>query len=139
MAVYTIHLPPAAPGAHPAPEKIVFLRDDFSWAAFVFGPFWLIWRRAWLAAFLWTLLLAVVSFAAWKLHAPKAMAPYIGGALGAWLGFEGSRLVAWTLKRRGYIEGDIVIGENIEEAEAAFFHRWRPIAAPEIFPPESIE
>ncbi|MCX7899613.1 MAG: DUF2628 domain-containing protein [Methylocystis sp.] len=139
MAVYTVHFPPAAPGARPAPEKIVILRDDFSWPAFLFGPLWLIWRGAWLAALLWTLLLAAVSFAAWKLQAPKYMTPYIGMAFGAWLGFEGSRLIAWTLNRRGYVEGDIVIGDNEEEAEIAFFHRWRSSATPEILPPEPTE
>ncbi len=136
MAVFTVHLPPASAGQRPEPEKIVFLRDDFSWPAFLFGPLWLLWKRAYLAALLWTLLLACVSFAAWKLRLPSDATPYLGLALGVWLGFEGGRFVAWALARRGYSESDVVIGENAEEAEMAFFHRWRPVATPQIIPPE---
>lgn len=45
MASFSVFAPP---GAQMAPEKIVFLRDGFSTPAFLFGPFWLLWKRAWL-------------------------------------------------------------------------------------------
>lgn len=126
MAIFTVHLPPAASGEAPAVDKIVFLRDGFSYPAFLFGPFWLLWNRAWLAAGLWTLLLTLVGLVAWKLRVPRDAAPWVGMALGAWLGFEGARLIAWTLARRGYAESAVVIGDSAEEAEEVFFHRWRP-------------
>lgn len=136
MAMFTVHIPPAAAGPRPATEDIVFLRDEFSWAAFFFGPIWLLWNRAFLAALLWTLLLAAAYLIAWQLRVPKDAMPAIGVAFGVLLGFEGCRLRAWTLARRGYVESDIVMGHDAEEAEAVFFHRWRPVteatqAAPE--------
>jgi hypothetical protein len=124
MAIFTVHIPPTAAGARPEPERIVFLRDGFSWPAFFFGPFWLVWRRAWLAAGLWTLLLVIVALIAWKLRVPRDAMSWAGLALAAWLGFEGVRLVAWSLARRGYVERDIVVGDDVEEAEEVFFHRW---------------
>lgn len=124
MAIFTVHLPPTAAGQRPAPEKIVFLRDGFSWPAFIFGPFWLAWRRAWLVAGLWTLLLVAVGLIAWKLRVSRDAMSWLTLALAAWLGFEGGRLVAWSLARRGYVEHDLVIGDDVDEAEAAFFHRW---------------
>lgn len=131
MAIFTVHLPPAAAGERPAPESVVFLRDSFSWSAFLFGPLWLLWRRAYAPALAWTVLLAVVALVAWKLRAPRDAMTWVGVALGVWLGFEGARLVAWSLARRGYVESDIVIGDDLDEAEEAFFARWRPPAPAE--------
>ncbi|WP_036282678.1 DUF2628 domain-containing protein [Methylocystis sp. ATCC 49242] len=128
MAIFTVHLPPTAQGAAPAPEKIVFLRDGFSWPAFFLGPFWLLWRRAWIAAAAWTALLTVIGLVAWKLKISRDAMSWLGLSLAVWLGLEGERIVAWALARRGYVETDVVVGDDEEEAEMAFFHRWRGIA-----------
>jgi hypothetical protein len=120
MAVYTVHVPRGRWGERPTPEKIVFLRDGFSVAAFLFGPFWLLWRRAWLAALLWTILLGVVGALAATGLSREAVS-VLEIALGALLGFEGSRLVAWTLARRGYAESAVIVAENLEDAETSFF------------------
>jgi len=128
MAIFTVHLPPTAAGASPAPDKIVFLRDGFSFYAFFFGPFWLVWSRAWIAAAAWTLLLTLIGLAAWKLKVPRDAISSLGLTLAVWLGFEGERLIAWTLARRGYAEQDVVVADSEEEAEEAFFHRWRATA-----------
>ena len=125
MAIFTVHFPPTGPGKPPAPEKVVFLRDGFSWPAFIFGPFWLAWRRAWLVAGLWTLLLVTLALIAWQLRVSRDAMSWLTLGLAVWLGFEGERLVGWNLARRGYVEQDLVIGDNLDEAEAAYFHRHR--------------
>lgn len=126
MAAFTVHIPNVRAGETVPGDKIVFLRDGFSWAAFFFGPLWLAWRRAWLAALLWTLLLVLIALAVAKLGVPLRIASTIGFASALMLGFEGSRLVAWTLGRKGYSENAVIIGEDIDEAEEVFFRRWRP-------------
>lgn len=123
MATFTVHFPPTPEGAAPAPEKIVLLRDEFSWPAFLFGPFWLLWRRAWLAAALWTLALLAAGLIGVTLHASKGITTYVGLAMGAILGFEGVRLVAWTLARRGYTESGVILGDDIDEAEEALAYQ----------------
>ena len=130
MAVFTVHLPPTAPGVAPATEDVVFLRDGFSYYAFLFGPFWLLWKRAWIAAAGWALLLTIIGVLAWKLRVPREAISPLGLLLAVWLGFEGDRLVAWTLKRRGYVESDVVIGDDVEEAEAVYFSRPRAAVTP---------
>jgi hypothetical protein len=125
MAAFTVHIPNVAAGETVSPEKIVFLRDEFSWGAFFFGPLWLAWRRAWLAALLWTLGLVLLTIAGQRLGLGRGFASTIGCALAVVLGFEGSRVVAWALARKGYSESDLVIGDDIDEAEMVFFHRWR--------------
>lgn len=129
MAIFTVHLPPAAMGEAPAAEKIVFLREGFSLPAFFFGPFWLAWNRAWIAAGAWTLALILVGAIGWALQMPEDAASYLALAMAAALGFEGDRAVAWSLARRGYTESGVVIADNLDEAEEVFFHNWRPAPA----------
>jgi hypothetical protein len=123
MTSFTVHVPPAAPGREPAAEKIIFLRDGFSTAAFVFGPLWFAWKRAWLPAVLWALLLAAVAGAGALFKIPADAMSLAGFAVSLFLGFEGVRILAWALQRRGYVESDVVIGDNEDDAEAVYFGR----------------
>lgn len=122
MAVFTVHLPPEGEAA---PEKIRFLREGYSWPAFVFGPFWLLWKRAWIAAVAWTLLLFLIGGAGSVFKMPKDAMSLVGLAAALILGFEGDRVIAWSLRRRGYEEKDVVIADNEEEAEEVYFGRLR--------------
>jgi hypothetical protein len=126
MAAFTVHVPKVAPGETVAPERIVFLRDQFSWGAFFFGPIWLAYRRAWLAALLWAAGLAVVAVAGKGLGLGTSSTVTIDFALAILLGFEGPRIVAWALARKGYSESAVIIGDDVEEAETIFFDQWRP-------------
>ncbi|MGE5369345.1 MAG: DUF2628 domain-containing protein [Chloroflexota bacterium] len=125
MTSFTVHLPPTPPGERPAAEKIVFLRDGFSTWAFIFGPLWFMWKRAWLPAVLWSLVLAVLAGLGVLLKIPADAMSFAALAVALFLGFEGWRLLAWSLQRRGYVESDVVIGENEEEAELVYFERQR--------------
>jgi hypothetical protein len=125
MATFTVHVPQASADAVAAEEKAVFVREGFSVPAFVFGPFWLLWKRAWVPAALWTALLALLAGAGSLLKMPPDNVGVIGFAISAILGFEGDRILAWSLRRRGYVERDVVIGDNEAEAEEVFFGRLR--------------
>ena len=49
MAVYTVHQPPLKKyEAAPDPERFAFVRDGFSFWAFLFGPLWMLRHRMWL-------------------------------------------------------------------------------------------
>ncbi|WP_424363236.1 DUF2628 domain-containing protein [Methylocystis parvus] len=133
MAVFTVHLPPAGEAE---PEKIRFLREGYSWPAFIFGPFWLLWKRAWVAAIGWTLLLVAIGAAGYVFKMPKDATSFIGLAAALILGFEGDRVIAWSLRRHGYEETDVVIADNVEEAEEVYFGR-RRASSPQTLPAES--
>jgi len=122
MAVYMVMTPA---GGAAASEKVVFLRDGFSIGAFVFGPFWLFWNRAYAAAGMWLALVTLVAVGGASLGVPSAAAALINLALSLALGFEGVRLVTWTLERRGFRESGVVACDNAQEAEEVFFHNWR--------------
>lgn len=120
MASFSVFLPP---GARLTPEKIVFLRDGFSMPAFLLGPVWLAWKRAWLPAATVVALLTLLPLLA-KLPGASPLLPgFIGLALAIWLGLEGRQIQGWSLRRRGYIESDIVVAENEDEAEEVYFAR----------------
>lgn len=121
MATFTVHVPPGNAGVGNA----VFIREGFSVPAFVFGPFWLLWKRAWIPAALWTILLALLAWAGSLVKLPPDNVGVLGFALSAILGFEGDRILAWSLRRRGFVERDVVIGDNEAEAEEVFFGRLR--------------
>ena len=48
MAVYTVHEPPPKRTRPRDPERFVFVRDGFSFWAFLLAPLWLLWHRLWL-------------------------------------------------------------------------------------------
>jgi hypothetical protein len=49
MAVYTVHEPPPKPYEQASdPERFDFVRDGFSFWAFLFGPLWMLRHRMWL-------------------------------------------------------------------------------------------
>jgi hypothetical protein len=59
MAVYAVLEPPARPDGQPAdPDRVRFVRDGFSWGAFLFGPLWMIRHRLWLVLLCWFLVMA---------------------------------------------------------------------------------
>ena len=122
MAIYVV-MAPAGDGEDS--EKVVFLRDGFSIAAFVFGPFWLFWNRAYLAAALWLALMTMLAVGGRALGVQPEATALINFALSLALGFEGLRLIVWTLERRGFRQSGIVACDNAQEAEEVFFHNWR--------------
>ena len=120
MASFSVFVPS---DPQPRPDKIVFLRDGFSIPAMVRGPFWLLWKRAWLPAGAIIVILLLLPVLA-KLTGTFPLLPlFLAPALALWLGFEGRQIQGWSLKRRGYLESDIVVAENEEEAEEIYFAR----------------
>jgi hypothetical protein len=125
MPVFTVHEPPRQHSdALKHVDRFVFVRDGFSWPAFLFGPLWMLRRRLWLAL----LSYVVVMFAIWTaLRALGSTAGMFWTAalvLALFLGFEGPSLRRWRLKRRGWKNLGVVVGDDLEAAERRFFDRW---------------
>ena len=60
MSVYTVYEPPLkAHQSAPDPERFVFVRDGFSFWAFLLAPLWMLRHRMWLV-FLGYLVVTVV-------------------------------------------------------------------------------
>src|SRR5262245_50437458 len=60
MAVYSVFAPPPSTGEADA-ERFRFVRDGFSWGAFLLGPLWMIWRRLWLVLLICLVVVTAIS------------------------------------------------------------------------------
>jgi hypothetical protein len=122
MTVYMVFEPPRR-GDDPVKhaERIVFVRDRFSWSAFLFTPLWMLWRRLWLALVAYVVLIAVLMVALSALGAGAGARITVLVLISLLIGFEAATLRRWTLLRRGWRELSTVIGDDREAAERRFF------------------
>src|SRR4051794_4469392 len=101
MAIYTVHEPPLKRYDTAAdPDRFVFVRDGFSWAAFLFGPLWMLRHRMWLALVVYVALMAGVNFGLRRLGLPPEMAFAVGLLIALLIGIEAGTLRRFKLARR---------------------------------------
>src|SRR5438876_10849371 len=103
MSIYTVYEPPLkAHESAPAPERFVFVRDGFSFWAFLLAPLWMLWHRLWLV-FLGYCVLAIALQAGLQAIGASFGVRLTAGALLALLaGLEAARLRRSTLAGRGW-------------------------------------
>jgi hypothetical protein len=124
MAVYTVHEPPLRAGAAaPDPERFIFVRDGFSFAALLFGPLWMLRHRMWLVLLGYGAAVAALTLVV-HLHASAATGTIVWALFGLLIGFEAGTLRRFTLGRRGFRNIGIVVGDDLEHAERRFFDSW---------------
>jgi len=133
MAVYTVHEPPTRTedGLGHA-ERFAFVRDGFSWPAFLVSPIWMLGHRLWLVLVGYLGLAAALVGVLRLIGASDALGLVLG-LLSLLVGFEASSLRRWTLARRGWINLGVVVGDDLEAAERRFFDAWvagGPLQAP---------
>lgn len=125
MPVYTVHAPPAdADERRAAPDRFVFVRDGFYFWAFVFGPLWLLTRRLWLALLAYVVVSVATTVSLNALGVAGGPRLLVLLLIAALLGLEAGSLWRWTLRRRGWSQLDVVIGDDLPGAERRFFDRW---------------
>lgn len=126
MSVYTIQAPAGSYGEAEL-EDSAFLREGFSWGAFFFAIFWLLWHRLWVTAALWIIVcvgftwlsFTVLSFGSFLL---------IALALHILLGLEAHALLRRRYARHDYRLMGVISAESREVAERRFFSRFIPEA-----------
>ncbi len=105
-------------------ERVVFLREKFSWPALFFGPLWLLWHYLWLGLLLWVvasfalgIVMASLGFKASMMFATFVVPSLI-------VAFEATALRRRKLLRKGMRDAGVVIAQDIEIAERRFFADW---------------
>jgi hypothetical protein len=122
MTVYMVFEPRDA-GGDPMrrAERTVFVRDRFTWSAFLFAPLWMLRHRLWLAFISYGVVIVAVT-AALRFAGARAGTLLLALALIHLLvGIEAATLRRRKLLHRGWGELGIVIGDDIETAERRFF------------------
>ena len=125
MAVYTVHEPPLkAYESAPDPHRFAFVRDGFSFWAFLFGPLWMLRHRLWLVliGYLVTVVALLVGL---RMLGVSGRAMFVVMVLVALLvGFEAATLRRFTYGRRRWKHAGIIVGDDREVAEQRFFDAW---------------
>ncbi len=103
MKTWTAHLHPTKPP--------VLLKEGFAWGGLVFGPFWLLARRGWIAGGI-TLAAAV----AIGVLAEPAVSGSLLVLVNWCVGLFGNDLLRWNLGLRGYTEAHVVAARDADSA-----------------------
>ena len=138
MSIYTVHEPPPkADTAEADPERFVFVRDGFSFWAFLLAPLWMLRHRMWLV-FLGYVIVTVALQVGLRLIGASTTVIMLAGALvSVLIGFEATSLRRFTLWRRRWKNVGIVVGDDVESAERRFFDAWMNRSRTN--PPASVE
>jgi Protein of unknown function (DUF2628) len=140
MPAFAVFEPPARAGrvATDHTDRFVFLRERFGWAAFLFGPLWMIWRRLWLVLIMYLVVLGLIEFGLRRLGIDAQARFTVYFLVALLVGMEAATLRRWTLLRRGWRDRGIVVADDLEMAERRFFDSWsadRPMPPPPPPPP----
>jgi len=125
MSVYTVHQPPArTTDPLPAAERTVFVRDGFSFWAFLWAPLWMLWHRMWVVLLGYVVLTAIFIWILVALGASRAALAVVGLFISLLVGLESSTLRRLSLRRRGWTNVGVISGNDLEDAERRFFGAW---------------
>ena len=103
------------------PEKqTVFIRDGFSWPAFLLPLPWLLVRKLWLIAGL-SVVLYLLSVAAAEYWGLDGLPIAYSVILCLWAGLEGGHVRATWLQRKGWDLKATITAATIDDAEAIYF------------------
>jgi hypothetical protein len=124
VKTYLVFVPQAETRTPEESERVVFLREKFSWAALFFGPLWLVWNRLWLGLAFWLAAMALIGTAVAALQPEEFVATLVLAVPSLILAFEATVLRQHKLVASGFREAGVVIADDIEGAERRFFDRW---------------
>lgn len=113
MAAYVAMEPADGDG-----EGTVFVRDGFTFFAFLVPVLWFLRHRMWIEA----LLALALTLALGSLDALGGMGgPLISLLASLLIGLEAPSLRLWSLRRRGWRERGVVEAQGLADAETRFF------------------
>lgn len=125
MSVYTVHEPLVRTADRlPDAERIAFVRDGFSFWAFLLAPLWMLWHRMWLGLAGYVVVVAALETPLAAVGASPTAIAVVSLLLSLLVGLEASTLRRFTLRRRGFRNVGIVSGDDLEDAERRFFDAW---------------
>jgi len=125
MSVYNVYAPPLrAADTAPDPERFVFVRDGFSFWAFVVSVLWMLWHRMGLVLLIYVVIGGVVEAGLRYAGASDLILGAVALAISFLIGAEASTLRRFTLERRGFTAVGVVSGDDLEVAERRFFDAW---------------
>jgi Protein of unknown function (DUF2628) len=125
MAVYTVHQPPLKKyEAAPDPVRFAFVRDGFSFWAFLFGPLWMLRHRMWLVLLGYIVIAIAMQVGLRLVGASAGNAMFAAFMLALLVGMEAGTLRRFTLGRRKWRNVGTIVGSDRDTVERRFFDAW---------------
>jgi hypothetical protein len=125
MSIYTVHEPPLKAGeSTPDPDRFVFVRDGFSFWAFLLAPLWMLRHRLWLVFVGYVIVAVALQVGLRLIGASPGVIITVSFLLALLVGFEAATLRRFTLSRRRWNNVAVVVGDDLESAERRFFDTW---------------
>jgi hypothetical protein len=125
MAVYTVHQPPLKKyEAAPDPVRFAFVRDGFSFWAFLLGPLWMLRHRMWLVLLGYIVVVVVMQVGLRSIGASSGASAFAAFMLALLVGLEAGTLRRFTLSRRRWRNVGTVVGGDRDTVERRFFDAW---------------
>jgi hypothetical protein len=117
MLTFTAHRKAEVLSHDEAADGVVFVKDGFSWLAFLVPLVWLVWHRVWRGLAGYVIAVTVLVGIGYLAGFPEGLATSLGMLLNLYMGLEGNNLRRKALMRRGYQElADIAAGDGEEAA-----------------------
>jgi uncharacterized protein DUF2628 len=118
MASWVVLQAPPGAGARRG-EELVFLRDGFSFLAFLFPPLWLLWHRLWVEAVVTFAILLALS-ALERAGGVATAAPVLSLLVSIFVGFEGNAMRIARRQRRGWRVATVIDADGVDDAETRY-------------------
>jgi Protein of unknown function (DUF2628) len=125
MAVYTVHQPPLKKyEAAPDPVRFAFVRDGFSFWAFLLGPLWMLRHRMWLVLLGYIVVTIAMQMGLRMVGASSGGSVFAAFMLALLVGMEAGTLRRFTLSRRKWRQVGTIVGSDRDTIERRFFDAW---------------
>lgn len=118
--IYTVHIKPDSKNPY---ENAVFIGESFNIWAFVLNVAWAFYHRLWLLAAGLIVFKVLLQYAISHLGFSPIHGIIVELGIQVLLGFHANDLRRANLRKKGYITGDIVVGNTLVAAEQRFFER----------------
>jgi hypothetical protein len=125
VTVYSVYEPPSeAPDIVERADRLAFVKEGFSWPAFLVPLLWLLYYRMWLEFVLLALIYVALQLVFGTDPQGQALFGWASLAISVLFAFEANDLRAAALERRGYRLAGVASGRDRTEAERSFFADW---------------
>ncbi|WP_135081403.1 DUF2628 domain-containing protein [Terasakiella sp. SH-1] len=111
MKIYTVHIQKF--GLDPEPD-VRLVKEGFNWAAFVFSLFWALMKGYWWVALSIFALSMAISVFLGVFGLDLFGQAVVNISFNMLLGIYANDLARWTLRRRGYLEEDVISAQSVD-------------------------
>lgn len=124
MKIFSVHCREDAVGSPTGlADGAVFVKEGFSWPAFLFSPLWLLLKGLWLSAAIVIVIYVVAGVLLANGLMSDGLFQVMSLVIHLVLGFEGNDLYRRKLSRRALRERGVVVADNLQMAEQRFFSK----------------